>query len=223
NDNKSGAEAGDDQAASRAKSQQAKKTSAADAKAQHQESETKGDLTAPKGTFANEMAAALRDKAQGAFETQTGVPATRPGMTYTLNADNAFGDGVRSVLEFMRSDGINEARIVVEPPSLGRVDVSLQAGATGIDAVFKVDNEALKQMLQQQLDVLKDSLQAQGIHVSSLAVDIKNRDDQKGRGDLYETKKTRRVGGVSEIEDEPQEETRLARLDLEKGLLHWVA
>jgi flagellar hook-length control protein FliK len=177
--------------------------------------------------FAGELASAMRAKpgTSGTDETANAPRTpmmTLPGSTYELGGESPLGDGMRSVLEFMKNDGINEARIVVEPPSLGRVDVSLQASGAGVEAVFKVDNEALKQILQQQLDLLKTSLEAQGIHVSNLAVDIKNRDDQKGRPDLYGNRgKTRRADGIADIggEDEP----RLVRIDLEKGLLHWVA
>lgn len=182
------------------------------------------DAELKNGAFSGEFASAMRArpgtaKAENAAQTPM---MTLPGSTYSLNAESPLGDGMRSVLEFMRNDGINEARIVVEPPSLGRVDVSLQASGTGVEAVFKVDNESLKQILQQQLDILKTSLEAQGIHVSNLAVDIKNRDDQKGRPDLYGGRaKARRADGI--VDADGENEPRLARIDLEKGLLHWVA
>jgi hypothetical protein len=176
--------------------------------------------------FANEMASALRSEAAKAFESpERTYDAARPGMIYELDGGDALGDGLRSVIQFMKNDGVNEARIVVEPPSLGRVDVSLQSGANGVEAVFKVDNDALKQMLQQHLDALKESLQAQGIHVSNLAVDIKYK-DERSRGDVYGARgKTRRAGRAESGDGEVDsgEITRLARIDLEKGLLHWVA
>ena len=182
------------------------------------------DAELKNGAFSGEFASAMRArpgtaKAENAAQTPM---MTLPGSTYSLNAESPLGDGMRSVLEFMRNDGINEARIVVEPPSLGRVDVSLQASGAGVEAVFKVDNESLKQILQQQLDILKTSLEQQGIHVSNLAVDIKNRDDQKGRPDPYGGRaKARRADGIADADGE--NEPRLARIDLEKGLLHWVA
>lgn len=182
-------------------------------------SETKAG---PFDGFAGEFASAMRSARAAAEVEAAPTAATAPGVTYELHGDSLLGDGVRSVLEFMKNDGINEARIVVEPPALGRVDVSLQASGTGVEAVFKVDNEALKQLLQQQLDILKTSLEAQGIHVSNLAVDIKNREDQKGRPDPYGGKgKARRADGVTDALGD--EEPRLARIDLERGLLHWVA
>ena len=174
---------------------------------------------------AGDFASILRERPDGVRDIRAAQTPT-PGATYALNQERAFGDGLTSVLQFMRSDGTQEARIVVQPPALGRIDISLQSTSAGVEAVFKVDNEQLKQVLQQQIETLKASLQAQGIHVSGLAVDIKNRDD-RGRGDANaNSKKTRRVGGADEIdgagEDLPDGAS-LARLDLEKGLLHWLA
>jgi hypothetical protein len=193
---------------------------AANAKAQSDVSLGADADAAPKtNVFASDMLSALRERT-----SDVQLPAaTQPGATYLLDADNAFGDGVSSILQFMKNDGIDEARIVVEPPALGRVDVSLQATANGVEAVFKVDNESLKQLLQQQIDILKTSLEAQGIHVSSLAVDIRNKEEQRNRGDLYGTKTKNRVGGLDALEGEEEAPTRLARIDLENGLLHWVA
>ncbi|MDR1917174.1 MAG: flagellar hook-length control protein FliK [Synergistaceae bacterium] len=149
---------------------------------------------------------------------------SQPGSSYVLKSGDAFGEGLTSVLEFMKNDGTVEARIVVEPPSLGRIDVSLNSNSQGVEATFKVDNEHLKQMLQNQLDALRTSLQAQGIHVSGLAVDIKNRDDQRGRSDFYGAKgKSRRVAGLDANEGDDRDATRILRLDLEQGILHWVA
>ena len=170
-----------------------------------------------------DFASMLRERQDGVRDMRGASPV--PGEVYTLNQERAFGDGLTSVLQFMRTDGTQEARIVVQPPALGRIDIALHATASGVEAVFKVDNEQLKQVLQQQIDALKSSLQAQGIHVSSLAVDIKNRDD-RGRGDAYaNAKKVRRVGGAEGVDGEEDlpEGASLARLDLEKGLLHWLA
>jgi hypothetical protein len=181
-----------------------------------------GGDTQAAGVFADEIASAMRSRT-GVTETTVETHFTQPGATYELDAQNPFAGGVGSALEFMKNDGISEARIVVEPPALGRVDVSLQASGSGMEAVFKVDNETLKNMLQQQLDVLKTSLEAQGIHVSNLAVDIRNRDDQRGRADLYGGRGKARRSGIGGIEESEEDEPRIARLDLEKGLLHWVA
>ncbi|GHV51858.1 hypothetical protein FACS1894216_06870 [Synergistales bacterium] len=176
-------------------------------------------------SFAHEIHDILRGTAQTAqrdFENALNTrEMTRPGLAYTLAADNAFDDGLNSVLQFMRQDGVDEARIVVEPPSLGRIDVSLHATASGVEAAFKVDNEALKQTLQTHIEALKTSLEAQGIHVSSISVDIGDRDSQRNRGNGAQKGK-RKINGIEAYEEE-ESARQIARLDLEKGLLHWVA
>lgn len=142
-------------------------------------------------------------------------------VAYRLDGRKAFVDGIATVLRFLGDDGIDEARIVVEPPALGRIDVSIQSTSTGVEATFRVDNEVLRQMLQGQIDLLKESLQAQGIHVSGLTVDIKNRDDER-RQDAPHDRSGRKVRRMSD-EDAIGEPERTLRLDLEQGLLHWVA
>ncbi|MDR1965449.1 MAG: flagellar hook-length control protein FliK, partial [Synergistaceae bacterium] len=107
-------------------------------------------------------------------------PVPHAPMTYVLSQGNAFGDGLVSLVTLMRSDGAVEAHMVVEPPALGRVDISLNSTQNGVEAAFRVDNDELKRMVQSQLDSLKGSLEAQGIHVSGLTVDIRNSEGRNG-------------------------------------------
>lgn len=151
------------------------------------------------------------------IEIRSSAPAQ---AVYSLRSGNKFGEGLASVVELMNRDGLPEARIVVEPPALGRIDVALRTTSNGVEALFRVENEELRQMVQFQLDSLKTSLQAQGIHVSALAVDIRNNEGQKGRYSGA-PKKGRRVN-LGDVGDDIAE-TKIARLDLENGLLHWVA
>ncbi|MDR1966065.1 MAG: flagellar hook-length control protein FliK, partial [Synergistaceae bacterium] len=103
-------------------------------------------------------------------ETQS-VAVASP-QVYTLSSGDKFGEGLLRVIDIVKGGDASEARIVVEPPALGRIDVSLKSSSNGVEAMFRVDNEELRQMVQNQLDSLKDSLQAQGIHVYALSVDI---------------------------------------------------
>lgn len=176
-------------------------------------------------SFVDALAQSVASGPDGARDPMALSTTPRPlPVSYPLNAENPFGDGVLRTLEIMRGESVSEARMIVDPPALGRIDVSLQATANGVEASFRVDNEGLKQMLQQQIDVLKESLQAQGIHVAGLTVDIREREDRGGRGDLYGTKgKGRRIGGVEAADGEMPEAASVSRIDLERGLLNWVA
>lgn len=170
-------------------------------------------------TLASRLRAA--DDALSMTESETPV---RVGMTYMLDREDAFGDGLTNVLEFMRTDGTPEARVIVDPPALGHIDISIRAAEGGVQATFRVDSDHLKQMVQQQIDILRSSLEDQGIHVSTIAVDIRNKDEQSGKGASHARggKNKRSVAGVDG--DDAEETTQsLVRLDLERGTLHWVA
>jgi flagellar hook-length control protein FliK len=158
-----------------------------------------------------------------AGRAEVSAPVQLP-VIYTLMSADKFGEGLRSVMTVMTRDGGAEARIVVEPPALGRVDISLRASESGVEANFRVDSEELRQMVQKQLDSLKESLQLQGIHVSGMTVDIKNNEGERNRGNAGASKKGRRAAARFGGDDEDAGDgARVLRLDLEKGLLHWVA
>jgi flagellar hook-length control protein FliK len=158
----------------------------------------------------------------GESRAAASAPVSHPAATYTLASGDKFGEGLLTVVEMMTGPESSEVRIIVEPPALGRVDVSLRASSAGVEAMFRVDNEELRQMVQNQLDSLKASLQAQGIHVSGLSVDIRNGDAGEGRGNPRGAK-GKRARNVRDGSGGVEDEARVVRLDLEKGLLHWVA
>ena len=185
---------------------------------------TSREKMSPERAAEPQISAANPFAGQARAETAPLAQVQAPAV-YTLMSADKFGEGLRSVMTIMTRDGAAEARIVVEPPALGRVDISLRASESGVEANFKVDNEELRQMVQKQLDSLKESLNAQGIHVSGITVDIKNNEGEKGRGKMGTSKKSRRLnpGAADEAEENIGDGTRILRLDLEQGLLHWVA
>ncbi|MDR0764220.1 MAG: flagellar hook-length control protein FliK [Synergistaceae bacterium] len=171
-----------------------------------------GPQTPSAGTFDGQIRAEIR-------------PVSQAPVVYTLTSADKFGEGLRSVMTIMTRGDAAEARVVVEPPALGRVDISLLSSESGVEANFRVDNEELRQMVQKQLDSLKESLHAQGIHVSGVTVDIRNNEGDRNRGNAAASKKGRRSArpGEAGLGEDIGDETRVLRLDLEKGLLHWVA
>ena len=143
---------------------------------------------------------------------------TTPPANRSQQLEQFLARGIEKTVQFLKEDGVAQARIVVDPPALGRVDISLSATDKGIEALIRVDNEALKQAVQSQLDQLRQNLADQGIQAASLSVDIRHGDD-KGRNVAQSQKKLKR----SFVEEEEEEQVSMVRLDLEKGLLHWVA
>jgi flagellar hook-length control protein FliK len=118
-----------------------------------------------------------------------------------------------------------QARVVVEPPSMGRVDIAVQVSRGGMDASFQVEGETLRKALLAQMGDLRSSLEAQGITVGNLSVDVRSGGEgrQNPGGGASSSRRGRgfaegdRDGSLTEGTQE------ILRLDLDRGTLHWVA
>ena len=136
-------------------------------------------------------------------------------------ADFAHGEALReglvNVVRFVRADGAQRASVVVDPPALGRVTVELASGTSGVEASIKVASEQVRQLVQDQLTQLRMTLEQQGVQLAHFAVDVQQ---DEGRGQRDTGRDGRREGRrIEAAEDEPLE----FRVDLEQGMLCWVA
>ena len=129
----------------------------------------------------------------------------------------ALREGLVNVVRFVRADGAQRASVVVDPPTLGRVTVELASGTSGVEASIKVASEQVRQLVQDQLTQLRATLEQQGVQLAHFAVDVRQ---DEGRGQRDTGRDGRRNGRrVEAAEDEPLE----FRVDLEQGMLCWVA
>ena len=138
----------------------------------------------------------------------------------TTQEPAAFGQGVSNVVRFLTVQGESKASIVIEPPALGRVDIELSQTAGGIEASLKVNTEQLRQYIQDQSALLRNILQQQGVALTEFSVDVRDmtqRDGSKEEGQRRQT----RIRGVDDLE--AAEDVADFRIDLEQGLLYWVA
>ena len=134
---------------------------------------------------------------------------------------DALEDGMHNVVRFMRTEGHHRASMIVDPPALGRVEIELASTNGGVEASIRVGNEQLRQLVQDQITVLRTHLQQQGVQVAELTVDIRDSGGE-GHGEARDGSKNRDVrasGRVGAAEEDIPSYT----VDLEKGLLHWVA
>ncbi len=158
-----------------------------------------------------------------AENTDGGLEGAPSPLMLRNQGEAALSEGLSNAVALLRTRGGTQAQVVVEPPSLGRVDITLQLSGKSVEASFRVDNEGLRQVLQNQMDNLRSSLEAQGITVRNLSVDIRGGDErQNPREGAQERRGRRGLGGVEEDEG-TIEAASLLRLDLEQGLLHWTA
>jgi flagellar hook-length control protein FliK len=149
----------------------------------------------------------------GALELGSGTP---------LAQDEALREGLTNVVRFVRASGEQKASLIVDPPALGRVSVELTSSATGLEASIKVSSEQVRQLIQDQLAQLRWSLAQQGVQLTHFSVDVQQEDggrQQQGTG--QERRRARGISGVDAAD--AQDEEAGFRVDLDQGLLYWVA
>ena len=136
----------------------------------------------------------------------------------------AVEDGIQHVVRFLRTEGRQAASIIVDPPALGRIEIELVSIAKGVEASIKVASEQVRQLVQDHITVLRNHLEQQGVHLGEFVVDL--RDNSKGNSgqNTFAGEKNSRRRGASVLESESIDETVPSfRMDLEHGLLSWVA
>ena len=139
--------------------------------------------------------------------------------TENFTQPSALRDGITNVVRFIRADGVQKARVIVDPPALGRISVELTSGTSGVEASIKVSSEQIRQLVQDQLSQLRMNLSQQGVQVAEFTVDVQqdNSGSQQQQGQSQNGQYTGYFG------DDEDDETEEFRIDLEEGLLYWVA
>jgi flagellar hook-length control protein FliK len=128
----------------------------------------------------------------------------------------ALGEALIRIIPLSSSDQGGRAEMVVEPPSMGRVEVELSVQDGAVTANIRVENRELLGIVQAQSQRLRESLEAQGLQVMGLSVDLRN-DENRPRGGGDQRR------GRSRLNPGSDQEASLFRVDLREGLLHWLA
>ena len=140
---------------------------------------------------------------------------------YNLNQSETLRDGLVNVVRFIRADGLHRANIVIDPPALGRISVELTSGTSGVEASIKVASEQIRNLVQDQLSQLRMNLSQQGVQVAEFTVDVQQDNSQRDKhNSQQDNQPSNRIAGIT---GEPDEEPEEFRVDLEEGLLYWVA
>lgn len=141
----------------------------------------------------------------------------RSNVNYTQSS--GLRDGITNVVRFIRADGLRKASIIVDPPALGRISVELTTGTSGVEASIKVASEQIRQLVQDQLSQLRMNLSQQGVQVAEFTVDVQQ-DNSGHQNPQGKEQEYRPANFFDSIDDDETEEF---RIDLEDGLLYWVA
>ena len=139
--------------------------------------------------------------------------------SYNFTQAQTLRNGIVNVVRFIRADGVQRARVIVDPPALGRISVELTSGTSGVEASIKVSSEQIRQLVQDQLSELRMNLSRQGVQVAEFTVDVQQ-DNSQGQNSGQQDQERRQVNIFDRSNDDEPEEF---RVDLEDGLLYWVA
>lgn len=85
------------------------------------------------------------------------------------------------ISELVISDKKDKAIINLEPASLGKIKIAIEIIDNKLQAVLEVDNKAAKEILQNQSDLLRTSLNETGIQLSSLNIHLANNEQKNNR------------------------------------------
>ena len=80
------------------------------------------------------------------------------------------------------NDGGGEFRLVLKPESLGSVRIRMNLVDNSIEGKIIVDNSAVKQVFDANIDALKRALTAEGFQTGSLQVSVGGQNGEGGRG-----------------------------------------
>ncbi len=140
----------------------------------------------------------------------------------SFSRNDALREGLDNVVRFIRAGGEQKASLIVDPPALGRVSVELTNGTTGLEASIKVSSEQVRQLIQDQIAQLRMSLAQQGVQLTHFSVDVQQDNSRQHGGTNQQGRSTRGISGRDDPDDAQDEQT-VFRVDLNQGLLWWVA
>ena len=81
-------------------------------------------------------------------------------------------DQLVSKINFKMTDGQEIMRIRLEPPSLGSIHLKVSVDGKIVNATIVADNNITKDIIQSNLQLLKDSIDAQGLKIDNISVFI---------------------------------------------------
>ncbi len=117
--------------------------------------------------------------------TVDSVPGAKPGVLPTLHAvpgDPAFATELAGRVSVLVKDGLSEARLQLNPPELGRLDVRIASEGDQTRVLFTVQGAEARDAIEQAMPRLRDMLEQSGLQLSRFDVATDSHSRQ-GNGD----------------------------------------
>ncbi|HBK81582.1 MAG TPA: hypothetical protein DDZ83_18265 [Nitrospinae bacterium] len=116
----------------------------------------------------------LSARLDGAADSQATAPqaGSRAESILKLQVQRQLLEATVSRLKIALRDGVAQARIRLNPPSLGRMEIRLQVESHTLNARVTVESAWVKDAVMSNLRELRETLQEQGVEVEQFTVDI---------------------------------------------------
>lgn len=137
----------------------------------------------------------------------------------------AMARGLAETIHVIRRREGHRGTVEVSPPELGRVRITVDSSGEAVQVHLRVDSAQVRDMLQQTSDVLREALERQGLNLTEMSVDVGQQGKGQGSaggGAPQEGAGSGSYPALSDSTDMDEEEV-MTRLDLERGILNWVA
>jgi flagellar hook-length control protein FliK len=139
------------------------------------------------------------------FETQ--VVKVNPQVKEQPKLNSKLVDEIN---ELIISDKKDQAIINLEPAALGKIKIALEIIENKVNARLEVENQAAKEMLQNQVEFLRENINTGGIQLSSISISLQN-NDQKNHKANREKRKENNIT-KNEVSENKGKETNIKSL-----------
>ena len=107
----------------------------------------------------------------GNNKSNSTIKATLPeNAIYKAPVESRVIDQIINRLSVRSSGSQSEVKIQLDPPSLGRVRMSIITSGDGVRTLIVAENQAVKQVIENNLSQLRDSMSAQGLKLDGFSV-----------------------------------------------------
>jgi flagellar hook-length control protein FliK len=113
----------------------------------------------------NNVSSAGNNKTELALKT-----ALTENSIYKAPIDSRVMDQIINRLSVRSNSSQSEVKIQLDPPSLGRVRMSIITSGDGVRTLIVAENQAVKQVIENNLSQLRDSMLAQGLKLDGFSV-----------------------------------------------------
>lgn len=137
-----------------------------------------------------------------------------------------LGEGLANFIEVVRNRKGHRGTLVLDPPDLGTVRITVESSREKVQVHLVVESAQTKNLVENSIGTLRDSMARQGLTLGETTVDVGGQGLEGGGSSGWSFRETGDpvpLAGSDQAVEIAEEEEIVARLDIERGLLHWIA